>query len=113
METDKVSEWYIAPCFVNGLEAYDFEINLALDEKLISNEYTVKLCQDYEDQLLDFNFDYIAQLDGEELLSFAINSKKAAKEAFAHRISQKFALLEEVRPVLEAMAYHDKSVSPP
>ncbi|GJV66432.1 hypothetical protein Tco_1058926 [Tanacetum coccineum] len=48
METGEVSERYIAPCFVNGLEAYDGEINLALDENLISNEYAVKLCLDYE-----------------------------------------------------------------
>nr|GEV97376.1 hypothetical protein [Tanacetum cinerariifolium] len=48
METDEVSERYIAPCFVNGLEAYDGEINLALDENLISNKYVVKLCLDYE-----------------------------------------------------------------
>ncbi|GJY44038.1 retrotransposon ORF1 [Tanacetum coccineum] len=48
METDEVSEWYIAPCFVNGLDAYDGEINLALDGNLISNEYAVKLCLDYE-----------------------------------------------------------------
>ncbi|GJY38542.1 retrovirus-related pol polyprotein from transposon TNT 1-94 [Tanacetum coccineum] len=48
METDEISEWYIAPCFVNGLEAYDGEINLAFDENLISNEFAVKLCLDYE-----------------------------------------------------------------
>ncbi|GJZ96441.1 hypothetical protein Tco_0668775 [Tanacetum coccineum] len=48
METNEISERYIAPCFVNGLEAYDGEINLALDENLISNEYAVKLCLDYE-----------------------------------------------------------------
>nr|GEU44575.1 hypothetical protein [Tanacetum cinerariifolium] len=48
METDEVSERYIAPCFMNGLEAYDGEINLAFDENLISNEYVVKLCLDYE-----------------------------------------------------------------
>ncbi|GJX19769.1 hypothetical protein Tco_0222446 [Tanacetum coccineum] len=48
METDKVSEKYIAPCFVNGLEAYDGEINLEFDENLISNEFAVKLCLDYE-----------------------------------------------------------------
>nr|GEV08140.1 hypothetical protein [Tanacetum cinerariifolium] len=48
IETDKVSEWYIAPCFVNSLEAYDGEINLKLDENLISNEYVVKLCLYYE-----------------------------------------------------------------
>nr|GEV91200.1 hypothetical protein [Tanacetum cinerariifolium] len=48
METDKVSERYIAPCFVNGLEVYDGEINLTFYENLISNEYAMKLCLDYE-----------------------------------------------------------------
>ncbi|GKC74637.1 reverse transcriptase domain-containing protein [Tanacetum coccineum] len=48
METNEISERYISSCFVNGLEAYDGEINLALDENLISNEYAVKLCLDYE-----------------------------------------------------------------
>nr|GEW10108.1 hypothetical protein [Tanacetum cinerariifolium] len=38
IEIDEVSERYIAPCFVNGLEAYDGEIHLAYDENLISNE---------------------------------------------------------------------------
>ncbi|GJV49992.1 hypothetical protein Tco_1440204 [Tanacetum coccineum] len=180
METDEVSERYIAPCFVNGLESYDGEINLAFDENLISNEYAVKLCLDYEfmrlvngivdfgsgvitvypeedpfeddsekieksmddwDQLLYFNFDDIPKLDGEELLPFickmgktSLNKKRAienlnlfypdigtslstwrhltqeeaAMEALALRISHKFALLEEVRLVLETMAYHDK-----
>nr|GEV47043.1 hypothetical protein [Tanacetum cinerariifolium] len=172
METNEVSERYIAPCFWNGLEAYDGEINLAFDENLISNEYVVKLLDyevnkankrgnhclsrtgpvedDYEkteksmddwDQLLDFNFDDIPQLDGEELSSFVckmgkssrnkkrsmenlnlfyqdigtssstgrnLTQEKAAKEALALRISKKFALLEEVRPVLETMTYHNK-----
>nr|GEV28152.1 hypothetical protein [Tanacetum cinerariifolium] len=48
MEMDEVSERYIIPCFVNGLEAYDGEINLVINENLISNEYAVKLCLDYE-----------------------------------------------------------------
>ncbi|GKF52733.1 hypothetical protein Tco_0159643, partial [Tanacetum coccineum] len=48
METDKISERYIAPCFVNGLEAFDGEVNSAFDENLISNEFEVKLCLDYE-----------------------------------------------------------------
>ncbi|GJW18988.1 hypothetical protein Tco_0026424 [Tanacetum coccineum] len=64
METDEISplhpfpfqkvllrsegEWYIAPCFVNGLEAFDGEVNLAFDENLISNEFAVKLCLDYK-----------------------------------------------------------------
>nr|GFA21943.1 hypothetical protein [Tanacetum cinerariifolium] len=43
METNEVSERYIAPCFVNDLEAFDGEVNLAFDENLVSNEFTVKL----------------------------------------------------------------------
>ncbi|GKA93327.1 DNA-directed DNA polymerase [Tanacetum coccineum] len=222
METDEISERYIAPCFVNGLEAYDGEINLAFDENLISNEFAVKLCLDYEmkkgkklvkkelivalkgelyfvkfiinpeeddfepgvilgrsflrlakgivdfgngvitiypepdpfeddyektgkssddwDQLLDFNFDDVPKF-GEELPPFVckmgksnrnkkramenlnlfyqdigpsssagghLTQEEAAKEALAIRISQKFALLEEERPVIETMAYNDK-----
>nr|GEW68804.1 retrovirus-related Pol polyprotein from transposon TNT 1-94 [Tanacetum cinerariifolium] len=37
-----------------------------------------------------------------------LTQEKAAKEALAMRIGQKFASLEEVRPVIEKMAYHDK-----
>nr|GEZ95387.1 hypothetical protein [Tanacetum cinerariifolium] len=48
METYEISERYIAPCFVNGLESYDGEVNLEFDENLISNEFAVKLCLDYE-----------------------------------------------------------------
>nr|GEX62048.1 polyprotein, putative [Tanacetum cinerariifolium] len=48
METDEVSERYSTPCFVNGLEAYTGESNLAFDENLISNEYAMKLCLDYK-----------------------------------------------------------------
>nr|GFC33747.1 hypothetical protein [Tanacetum cinerariifolium] len=48
METYKISEGYIAPCFVNGLEAYDSEVNLEFDENMISNKFAVKLCLDYE-----------------------------------------------------------------
>ncbi|GKE67045.1 hypothetical protein Tco_1521206, partial [Tanacetum coccineum] len=48
METDEISERYIALCFVNSLEAFDGEVNLKFDENLISNEFAVKLCLDYE-----------------------------------------------------------------
>ncbi|GJZ19197.1 hypothetical protein Tco_0555787 [Tanacetum coccineum] len=201
METDEISERYIAPCFVNGLEAFDGEVNLTFDENLISNEFAVKLCLDYEvkkgkklvkkelivalkgelyfvkfiinpeeddfepgvilgrsflrlaqgvvdfgkssddwDQLLDFNFDDVPKY-GEELPSFVCkmgksnrNKKRAmenlnlfyqdiipssstgrhltqedvAKEELAIRISQRYALLEEERPVIDTMAYNDK-----
>ncbi|GKD56040.1 hypothetical protein Tco_1289427 [Tanacetum coccineum] len=143
METDEVSERYITPCFINGLEAYDGEIHLAFDENLISNEFAVKSfirlvngivdfgngvitvypeedpfednsektenSPDDWDHLLDFNLDDVPQF-GEELLLFVykMGKKEAAKEALAIRISQKFALLEEVKPVIETIAYHDK-----
>ncbi|GJW34478.1 putative reverse transcriptase domain-containing protein [Tanacetum coccineum] len=48
METEEVSDRFVAPCFVNGLEAYDGEINLGVDENMISNEYAVKLCLEHE-----------------------------------------------------------------
>nr|GEU49112.1 hypothetical protein [Tanacetum cinerariifolium] len=48
METEEVSKRYIAPCFMNGLEAYDSKINLEHDKNLISNEFTVKLCLEHE-----------------------------------------------------------------
>nr|GEU67461.1 hypothetical protein [Tanacetum cinerariifolium] len=128
METYEVSERYIASCFMSGLEAYDGEIHLAFDSNLISNEYAVKLCLDYKviaiypkpdpfeddfektekslddwDQLLDFNFDDAVMSAGGHLIQ-----EEAAKEALTIRIIQKFALLEEVRPVIETMAYHEK-----
>ncbi|GKB23231.1 hypothetical protein Tco_0862632, partial [Tanacetum coccineum] len=43
-----ISERYVAPCFVNGLEVYDGEINLEHDKNLISNEFAVKLCLKHE-----------------------------------------------------------------
>ncbi|GKG44365.1 hypothetical protein Tco_0485803, partial [Tanacetum coccineum] len=37
-----------------------------------------------------------------------LTQEDAPKEALALRISQRFALFEEVRPVLETMAYNEK-----
>ncbi|GJW63713.1 retrovirus-related pol polyprotein from transposon TNT 1-94 [Tanacetum coccineum] len=37
-----------------------------------------------------------------------LTQEEAAKEAIAIRMSRKFALLEEERPIIEIMAYHDK-----
>ncbi|GJX61757.1 hypothetical protein Tco_0294657 [Tanacetum coccineum] len=223
MDTEKVSDRFIAPCFVNGLEAYDREINLGVEENMISNEYAVKLCLEHEvkrgnkivkkelivalrgeiyfvkfiinpeeddvepgvifrrsfirmtkaitdfragtvtiypefdpfledieeeeksmddwDNLLDFNLDDIPLLGEEELPPFVCKMRKsshnkkramenlnlfyqdigtslsagghltqeeAKKEALAIKITQKFALLEEVRSVIEKIAYHDK-----
>ncbi|GKB37043.1 hypothetical protein Tco_0881985 [Tanacetum coccineum] len=223
METEEVSDRFVAPCFVNGLEAYDGEINLGVEENMISNEYAVKLCLEHEvkrgnkvvkkelivalrgeiyfvkfiinpeeddvepgvifgrsflrmtkaitdfgagtitiypdidpfleeteeeeksnddwDHLLDFNIDDIPLLGEEGLPPFVckmgkssrnkkramenlnffyqdigtsssagghLTQEEAAKEALAIRMSRKFALLEEERPIIETMAYHDK-----
>ncbi|GJS99779.1 hypothetical protein Tco_0820949 [Tanacetum coccineum] len=48
MYTEEDNDRYIAQCFVNGLYASDGEINLEKNENLISNDYTVKLCLEYE-----------------------------------------------------------------
>ncbi|GKC32550.1 hypothetical protein Tco_1039844 [Tanacetum coccineum] len=179
-----VCERYITPCFVNGLEAFDGEVNLAFDENLISNEFAVKLCLDYEVKkgkklvkkelivalkgelyfvkfiinpkeddfepgvILGRSFLRLAQRvvdfgngSEEELPPFIckmgksnhnkkraienlnlfyqdigpssstgrhLPQEEAAKEELAIRFSQRYALLEEERPVIETMAYNDK-----
>nr|GEU51448.1 hypothetical protein [Tanacetum cinerariifolium] len=120
METEEVSDRFMAPYFVNGLEVYDGEINLGVEENMISNETgTVTIYPEFDpflenieeeeksnddwDHLLDFNLDDVPLLVGGHL-----TQEEAAKQAIAIRISQKFALLEEERPIIETMAYHDK-----
>ncbi|GJU31900.1 hypothetical protein Tco_1175489 [Tanacetum coccineum] len=39
MDTKEASDRFVAPYFVNGLEAYVGEINLGVKENMISNEY--------------------------------------------------------------------------
>ncbi|GJW92065.1 hypothetical protein Tco_0169618 [Tanacetum coccineum] len=69
------------------------------------------------DNLLDFNIDDIPLLGEEGLSPFIckigktgghLTKEEASKEALAIRMSRKFALLEEERPIIETMAYHDK-----
>nr|GEU47773.1 hypothetical protein [Tanacetum cinerariifolium] len=48
MKTEEISDRFVTPCFVNGLEAYDGEINLGVEENMISNEFAVKLCLVHE-----------------------------------------------------------------
>ncbi|GJR77682.1 hypothetical protein Tco_0090047 [Tanacetum coccineum] len=102
METGEVSERYIVLCFVNGLDAYNGEINLALDENLISNEFEVKLCLDYKVKKgnklvkkklivalrgeLYFRGDHclsrtgsVPQLDGEEIQPFVCKMGKSSR----------------------------------
>ncbi|GJU77698.1 hypothetical protein Tco_1274768 [Tanacetum coccineum] len=48
MDTEEVSDRFVAPCFVNRMEAYDGEINIGVEENKISNEYAVQLCLKHE-----------------------------------------------------------------
>ncbi|GKA73418.1 hypothetical protein Tco_0779720 [Tanacetum coccineum] len=135
METDEISKRYIAQCFANGLEAFDGEINLTFDENLISNEFTVKLCLDYEFIINPEEDDFVPGVilgisflrlsrgiidfsNGRQTSSIHIGPSTSSgryltqeeeeKEELAIRISQIYALLEEERHVIETMAYNDK-----
>nr|GEV40568.1 hypothetical protein [Tanacetum cinerariifolium] len=168
IETEEVSDRFVAPCFVNGLEAYDGEINLGVEENMISNEYAVKLCLEHEvkkgtivvnflesflrmtkaitdfgvgtitiyhdidplleetkreemsnddwDHLLDFNIDDVPFLGKEGPPPFvnvfisrrSFNSRRSNQRSNRIRISQKFTLLKEERPIIDTMAYKDK-----
>nr|GEX20019.1 hypothetical protein [Tanacetum cinerariifolium] len=94
---------------------------------MISNEYAVKLCLEHKvktgNKVVKKEL-IISLIEEIYFVKFIINPEQddvepgvilgrsflqeAAKEALAIRASQKFALLEEERPVIETMAYHDK-----
>ncbi|GJX85115.1 hypothetical protein Tco_0335889 [Tanacetum coccineum] len=79
LETEEISERYIAPCFVNRLEAYDGEINLEQDKKLISNEFAVKLCLEHKVKNRDkvVKKELIVALRGEiYFVKFILNPKE-------------------------------------
>ncbi|GJT62642.1 ribonuclease H-like domain-containing protein [Tanacetum coccineum] len=195
---------YITQCFVNGLYASDGEINLEKNDNLISNDYAVKLCLEYEvrkgkklvkkelmvllrgeifgrsflrsanamvnfregtitiqpefdpfllssdeeknmnlddlETLLDFDVDEAPQTETdlsplvyklgkgsrnkkkvmENIMYFnngagpsssvgrPLTQEEAEKRALAHNISMRYEILEEVRPVIETLAYNDK-----
>nr|GFA12806.1 hypothetical protein [Tanacetum cinerariifolium] len=89
MDTQEISDRFVAPCFVNGLEAYDVEINLGMEENMISNEFAVKLCLDHE-------------------VKHGNKEKEAKREALAINIYRRYSLLEEERLVIKTMVYSDK-----
>nr|GEW24638.1 hypothetical protein [Tanacetum cinerariifolium] len=136
--TEEVSDRFVALCFVNGLEAYDGEISLGVDENMISNESFLRMTKaiidfrvgtiiiypdidpffeetegeekinDDWDHLLDFNIDDVPLLGTSSSAAGHLTQEEEAKEVIAIKMSQKFALLEEERPIIETMAYNDK-----
>nr|GEU81316.1 hypothetical protein [Tanacetum cinerariifolium] len=101
MDTEEVSNRFVAPCFVNDLEAYDGETNLGVEENMISNEYVVKLYLEHEvkrgNKLVKKEL-IIALRGTSSLAGGHVTQEEVVLEALVIRISQKFALLEEVRP---------------
>nr|GEW39185.1 reverse transcriptase domain-containing protein [Tanacetum cinerariifolium] len=149
MDTKELSDRFVAPCFVNELEAYDGEINLGVVENMISNEYAVKLCLEHEVKrgnkvvkkelivaligeiyFVEFiinpeeddvelginrnkkrameNLNFFYQDVGTSSAGGHLNQEEAAKEAITIKMSRKFALLDDERPIIETMAYHEK-----
>ncbi|GJS72564.1 hypothetical protein Tco_0705405, partial [Tanacetum coccineum] len=72
IDTEEICDRFVAPCFVNELEAYDGEINIGVEENMISNEFAVKLCLDHEVKMeIKVNLLHLATLifdPGERLL---------------------------------------------
>ncbi|GKA95484.1 hypothetical protein Tco_0817522 [Tanacetum coccineum] len=64
MDTEEVSGRFVAPCFVNRLQAYDGEINVGVEENMISNELadTANSGQKKETKAMVFH-----QMDTEEV----------------------------------------------
>nr|GEV06697.1 integrase, catalytic region, zinc finger, CCHC-type, peptidase aspartic, catalytic [Tanacetum cinerariifolium] len=85
METKEISERYITPCFVDGLHAYVGEINLEYEKNMISNEFAVKLCLDYEEK------------DGEKV--------EISQEELENDIYERILILKEPRPIIETLKY--------
>ncbi|GJR37258.1 retrovirus-related pol polyprotein from transposon TNT 1-94 [Tanacetum coccineum] len=47
---EEKNECNLAPCYVGGLHAYAGEVNMEHERNLISNEFAVKLCLEYEEK---------------------------------------------------------------
>nr|GEV84114.1 hypothetical protein [Tanacetum cinerariifolium] len=99
METDEISERYITPCFINGLEAYDGEVNLEFDENLLSNEYAIKLCLDYEKDKVE--------LDGKTVKQ----EEDAVKRIKGEALKEKYDPGAFIFPIREEIKKIDKGIT--
>ncbi|GJX05569.1 hypothetical protein Tco_0191485 [Tanacetum coccineum] len=123
MDTKKVIDKFVGPCFVNGLEAYDGEINLRVEENMISNEYAIKLS--LEQMVKRGNKvvkkELIVALRGEiYFVKFIINPEEDDMEpgvilgmSFLHLTKaityfRAGTVIIYPEPVIETMAYNDK-----
>ncbi|GKF64833.1 hypothetical protein Tco_0188281, partial [Tanacetum coccineum] len=86
-------------------------INLEKNENLISNDYAVKLYLEYEVRKGSRNKKKVI----ENIMYFNNGAGPSSsfgtpltQEALAYNISMRYEMLEEVRPVIETLAYNDK-----
>ncbi|GJS02964.1 reverse transcriptase domain-containing protein [Tanacetum coccineum] len=91
MEMEGVSKRYITPCFLNGLNAYDGETGMEYKKNMISNEFTDKLCFDYEekDDLIDELDALLASIDVSDVppldMGKSSKDKKRPRKAYKMR----------------------------
>ncbi|GKC52183.1 hypothetical protein Tco_1074928 [Tanacetum coccineum] len=93
--------------FIINPEEDDVEPRVIFERSFLQTEEEEKSNDDWN-HLLDFNIDDIPLLGTSSSAGGHLTQEEAAKEAFTIRMSQKFALLEDERPIIETMAYHDK-----
>ncbi|GKD01330.1 retrovirus-related pol polyprotein from transposon TNT 1-94 [Tanacetum coccineum] len=109
MDTEEVSDRFVAPCFVNGLEAYDGEINLGVDENMISNEYAVKLCLEHEvkreNKVVKKEL-IIALRDEIYFVKFIINPEEDDVEPGILKRKKRVWMIETICLILTKMKYH-------
>ncbi|GJV47219.1 hypothetical protein Tco_1437431 [Tanacetum coccineum] len=78
-----------------------------IDPFLEEIEEEEKINDDW-DHLLEFNINDYTTLRTSSSVGGHLTQEEAAKVELAIKMSQNFALLEEERPIIETMAYHDK-----
>ncbi|GKD57341.1 hypothetical protein Tco_1290728 [Tanacetum coccineum] len=109
METEEISDRFVAPCFVNGLEAYDGEINLGVEENMISNEFAVQLCLDHKvkhgNKVVKKRFNYdldfgdIPDIDGVDVPQFICKMGKISRNK--RKQLEKYQLIySDIRPLM-------------
>ncbi|GJU32980.1 hypothetical protein Tco_1176569 [Tanacetum coccineum] len=97
--------------FLEGESGFELLID-ELESKETVKEFDDEIVEELEEEEEENYLKYLNMFPTKKRPSSStgrhLTQEEAVKEALALRISQKFALLEEVRPVLKTMAYNDK-----
>nr|GEV73564.1 hypothetical protein [Tanacetum cinerariifolium] len=105
IDTEEISDRYVAPCFVNGLEAYDED---DVKPEVVLGRSFMRLTKG----IADFGYETITIYHEIDPFLDSLKKKKrleeAEREALATNICKRYSLLEEERLVIETMAYSDK-----